>query len=277
MTFLATWGGLKDMNDSIGSTLKLEGLTMKFGGLTAVNDLSLEVPKGSIVGLIGPNGAGKTTVFNLITGFYQPTAGKILFRGMDISGKQPHEVCSLGIARTFQNIRLFVNETVLQNVMVACNVRMPVKWWEPPLLLPSTFKKERMIKGKAMDLLRKVGLEHLADEVATSLPYGQQRRLEIARAMATDPEILLLDEPAAGMNPKETHELMEFIKEIRDLFGLTIMLIEHDMRVVMGICEHIWVLDYGILIAEGPPSFIQSNERVIEAYLGEEYARYVNS
>ncbi|HPP13661.1 MAG TPA: ABC transporter ATP-binding protein [Acetomicrobium flavidum] len=261
-------------NDSI---LKLEGLTMTFGGLTAVKDLSINVPKGSIVGLIGPNGAGKTTVFNVITGFYEPTAGRVLFKGMDISGKSPHEICSLGIARTFQNIRLFGNETVLQNVMVACNVRVPVRWWEPPLSLPLTRSKERTIRSKAMDLLKKVGLEHLADEIATSLPYGQQRRLEIARALATDPELLLLDEPAAGMNPKETHALMDFIRAIRDLFGLTIMLIEHDMRVVMGICEHIWVLDYGLLIAEGPPSFIQSNKRVIEAYLGEEYARYVDN
>jgi branched-chain amino acid transport system ATP-binding protein len=261
------------MNDYI---MRLEGMTMRFGGLTAVNDLSIEIPTGSIVGLIGPNGAGKTTVFNVITGFYQPTAGKVLFKGTDISGKQPHEVCSLGIARTFQNIRLFGNETVLQNVMIACNVRLPIRWWEPPLLLPSVFKKERTIKDKAMDLLCKVGLEDLADEAATSLPYGQQRRLEIARALATDPELLLLDEPAAGMNPRETHALMEFIKNIRDLFGLTIMLIEHDMHVVMGICEHIWVLDYGVLIAEGSPSFIQSDKKVIEAYLGEEYARYVN-
>lgn len=262
------------MNDYI---MRLEGMTMRFGGLTAVKDISLNVPKGSIVGLIGPNGAGKTTVFNVITGFYEPTSGKVFFKDKNISGKQPHEVCSLGIARTFQNIRLFGNETVLQNVMIACNVRLPIRWWEPPLLLPSVFKKERTIKDKAMDLLCKVGLEDLADEAATSLPYGQQRRLEIARALATDPELLLLDEPAAGMNPRETHALMEFIKNIRDLFGLTIMLIEHDMRVVMGICEHIWVLDYGVLIAEGPPSFIQSDKKVIEAYLGEEYARYVDN
>jgi branched-chain amino acid transport system ATP-binding protein len=253
--------------------LETKGLTMRFGGLTAVRNFDIQVQKGRIVGLIGPNGAGKTTCFNMITGFYKPTEGQILFEGQDISGWSPHKVCSVGIARTFQNIRLFHTATVLENVMVGARVRQKTSWWHALLGLPSYWKEEREVRDKAMYLLEAVGLQKLANEESGGLPYGAQRRLEIARALATDPSFLLLDEPAAGMNPNETQDLMGFVKDIRSRFDLTILLIEHDMKVVMGICEHMWVLDYGVTIAEGQPEEIQSNTRVIEAYLGEEYVR----
>ncbi|NLM72315.1 MAG: ABC transporter ATP-binding protein [Synergistaceae bacterium] len=257
--------------------LKLDDLTMRFGGLAAVSDLSLEVPRDSIVGMIGPNGAGKTTVFNMVTGFYRPTRGRVLFDGDDITGMHPHMICRAGISRTFQNIRLFYNETVLENVMIGCHVRRKSKWWSAPLGLPSFREEEKAIREKSMDLLGSVGLADYADERSGSLPYGAQRRLEIARALATDPKFLLLDEPAAGMNPQESQELMAFIKDVRKRFDLTILLIEHDMRVVMGVCEYIWVLDYGLMIAEGNPEAIQSNQKVIVAYLGEEYVKYAES
>ncbi|MDI9370399.1 MAG: ABC transporter ATP-binding protein [Synergistota bacterium] len=257
--------------------LKLDDLTMRFGGLAAVSDLSLEVPRDSIVGMIGPNGAGKTTVFNMVTGFYRPTRGRVLFDGDDITGMHPHMICRAGISRTFQNIRLFYNETVLENVMIGCHVRRKSKWWSAPLGLPSFREEEKAIREKSMDLLGSVGLADYADERSGSLPYGAQRRLEIARALATDPKVLLLDEPAAGMNPQESQELMAFIKDVRKRFDLTILLIEHDMRVVMGVCEYIWVLDYGLMIAEGNPEAIQSNQKVIVAYLGEEYVKYAES
>jgi branched-chain amino acid transport system ATP-binding protein len=250
---------------------------MRFGGLTAVGNLNIEVPHGKIVGLIGPNGAGKTTVFNMVTGFYRPTQGRIFFDGNEITGLAPHKVCRAGISRTFQNIRLFSNETVLQNVMIGCHVRRKSKWWMAPFGLPSFRKEEEAIREKSMDLLRSVGLERFADEPSSSLSYGAQRRLEIARALATEPKFLLLDEPAAGMNPQESRELMAFIRDIQKRFDLTILLIEHDMKVVMGVCEYIWVLDYGIKIAEGNPDAIQSDKKVIVAYLGEEYVKYVES
>ena len=250
--------------------LETQGLTMRFGGLTAVKDFSAAVPRGSIVGLIGPNGAGKTTCFNMITGFYRPTEGRVRFEGHEITGMPPHHVCRSGIARTFQNIRLFTNETVLENVMIGAHLRQKTGWWQSVLCLPANTREERAIAERARGLLAVVGLETLAGERANSLPYGAQRRLEIARALATQPTFLLLDEPAAGMNPNETVELMGFIRDIRTRFNLTVLLIEHDMKVVMGICEHIWVLDYGETIAAGPPEAIKSDPKVIKAYLGEE-------
>ncbi|MCE5336196.1 MAG: ABC transporter ATP-binding protein [Desulfobacteraceae bacterium] len=250
--------------------LEARDLTIKFGGLTAVHSFKARIGKGSIVGLIGPNGAGKTTCFNMMSGFYRPTEGRVIFNGRDITGMPPHLVCRAGIARTFQNIRLFGNGTVLQNVMVGCHVRQKSNWLHNLFYLPSNLREERAVAAKSLELLKVVGLESFADEKSRSLPYGAQRRLEIARALATEPNFLLLDEPAAGMNPQETNELMDFIRKIRTEFNLTILLIEHDMKVVMGVCEHMWVLDYGETIAEGPPESIRKNPRVIEAYLGEE-------
>ena len=255
--------------------LEAKKLGISFGGLRAVDDFNISIEKGALYGLIGPNGAGKTTVFNLLTGVYKPTEGIITLDGKDITGKKTIDINQAGIARTFQNIRLFTNETVLENVMIGCHVRRKAKWWMAPLGLPLFRKEEEEIREKSMKLLEAVGLAQLANENSGSLPYGAQRRLEIARALATDPKFLLLDEPAAGMNPYETRELMKFIQSIRERFGITILLIEHDMKVVMGVCEYIWVLDYGVRIAEGNPDEIQSNKKVIVAYLGEEYVKYV--
>lgn len=254
--------------------LDIENMSMRFGGITAVDSLTMRVPAGSVAGLIGPNGAGKTTVFNVISGFYTPQEGRIRFQGAEINGLPPHLVCKAGIARTFQNIRLFGNGTVLENVMVGGHVRRTSSWWMPILHLPAADREEEAIRSKAETLLHKVGLHGHKNKPAAGLPYGAQRRLEIARALATEPRFLLLDEPAAGMNPQESSELMHFIQRIRDEFDLTILLIEHDMKVVMGVCRHIWVLEYGRLIAEGDPDSIRGNPRVIEAYLGEDMTQY---
>jgi branched-chain amino acid transport system ATP-binding protein len=241
---------------------------MQFGGLSAVSDFSTTVENGEIVGLIGPNGAGKTTVFNMITGVYAPTKGEILLDGKNIAGKQPHAITAAGIARTFQNIRLFHEMTVLENILAACYLREKPNLFESVLHLPGYLGKEKRSRGLAMELLDSVGLLENAGDNAVSLPYGKQRRLEIVRALATGPRILLLDEPAAGMNPQESYELMDFIVSVRDKFKISVLLIEHHMQVVMGICTRLYVLDYGITIAEGSPAEIQKNQKVIDAYLG---------
>lgn len=248
--------------------LRTENITMQFGGLTAVNDFNLKLNKGEIVALIGPNGAGKTTAFNMITGVYKPTKGKIYYKGRDITQMAPHSITKLGIARTFQNIRLFKNLSVIDNVLIANHLHVKSNLFEALLRVPKYKNEDRSMMKKSMELLEIVGLIDVKDEKSSSLPYGMQRRLEIARALATKPEVLLLDEPAAGMNPKETEDLTEFIKKIRDDFDLTIFMIEHHMQVVMGISERIYVFDYGITIAHGNPNEIQNNQRVIEAYLG---------
>ncbi len=254
--------------------LSLQNLTIRFGGITAVNELDLDLPRGIIAGLIGPNGAGKTTVFNLVTGFYKPTFGSVAFRGRAITGLPPHAICKTGIARTFQNIRLFTNATALENVMVGAHVRQKSPWWMSPLQLPMVRNEEKRMTAACLELLDRLNLADSARLPAGSLPYGAQRRLEIARALATGPSLLLLDEPAAGMNPQESTDLMALIRGIQKDFALTILLIEHDMKVVMGVCDHIWVLEYGICIADGRPEAIRSDKRVIKAYLGEEYLKY---
>ena len=250
--------------------LKVDNVSMIFGGLRAVSNLSMYINKGELIGLIGPNGAGKTTAFNMITGVYTPSEGDVYFNGVKSSGKKSYQVTQLGMARTFQNIRLFSELSVIDNVKIAYNMHVTYNLVDAIIRDKKYLNEEDFITQKAMDLLKIFHLEGEANEVAKNLPYGKQRRLEIARALATEPKLLLLDEPAAGMNPQETHELMEMIRWIRDKFDLSILLIEHDMGLVMGVCERIYVLEYGMKIAEGTPEEIKHNSRVIEAYMGEE-------
>lgn len=250
--------------------LKVDNVSMVFGGLRAVSNLSMHIDEGELIGLIGPNGAGKTTAFNMITGVYTPTEGKVYFNGQQSSGKKSYQVTQMGVARTFQNIRLFSELSVIDNVKIAYNMHVTYNLADAIVRDGKYLSEEEFITQKALDLLKIFHLEEEAHEVAKNLPYGKQRRLEIARALATEPKLLLLDEPAAGMNPQETKELMEMIRWIRKEFNLSILLIEHDMGLVMGVCERIYVLEYGMKIAEGTPDEIKQNARVIEAYLGEE-------
>ncbi|MCR5304285.1 MAG: ABC transporter ATP-binding protein [Lachnospiraceae bacterium] len=257
------------MENNKAPVLEVTGLGIDFGGLTAVDNFSLSVYPGEIRGLIGPNGAGKTTVFNMLTKVYEPSRGSIIFDGKDTSKMDVVAMNRAGIARTFQNIRLFSKMTVLDNVKAGMNGRITYGNVAAILRLPGFRKQEKEIKESSMELLKIFGLEESAGLMAGNLPYGAQRRLEMARAMATDPKLLLLDEPAAGMNPQETEELMDMVRSIRDRFGIAILLIEHDMQLVMGICERITVLNYGMILSEGTPSEIQNDPQVIKAYLGD--------
>ncbi|HEM3554483.1 TPA: ABC transporter ATP-binding protein [Streptococcus suis] len=250
--------------------LEVKDLTKNFGGLTVVGDVTMELHEGELVGLIGPNGAGKTTLFNLLTGVYEPSEGTISLAGTILNGKAPSKIASLGLGRTFQNIRLFKNMTVLENVLIGLSNHGKSEVFASFFRLPAFYKNEEALKTKAIELLKIFDLDGDADTLAKNLPYGQQRRLEIVRALATEPKILFLDEPAAGMNPQETAELTQLIRKIKEEFGITIILIEHDMSLVMEVTERIYVLEYGRLIAHGTPEEIRNNKRVIEAYLGGE-------
>jgi branched-chain amino acid transport system ATP-binding protein len=248
--------------------LEISNLVKSFGGIHAVRDVSIGIKEGSISAIIGPNGAGKTTLFNLLTGIYRPDSGTITFNGRSLIGLRPDQVNAAGVARTFQSIRLFPTMTVLENVMVGMHSRLHISLAET-LLRPGSFhRQEEHVQQKATELLRFVGLAGKGDEISRNLPYGDQRRVEIARALASDPKLILLDEPTAGMNPNESDDATALFRRIRDSLGITVVLIEHDMRVVMGISEHIDVLDYGQKIADGTPDEVRSNSHVIEAYLG---------
>ena len=249
--------------------LEVTNLGISFGGLRAVDELSMKIEKGSLVGLIGPNGAGKTTVFNMLTGVYRPTDGGIRLDGENLVGKKPHDICRMGVARTFQNIRLFPQQSVLDNVKSGLHNQVTYSLPESMLHLGSYCKKEREMNERALTILRLFGLEDSAEALASNLPYGKQRKLEIARALATNPKLLLLDEPAAGMNPNETGELMDTISLVRKEYGVTILLIEHDMKLVSGICEKLTVLNFGQVLAEGKTTEVLNDPQVIKAYLGE--------
>lgn len=248
--------------------LAISNLGVRFGGLLALEDFSLAVPEGGLYGLIGPNGAGKTTVFNLISGFVAPTSGTIAFQGRNLQGLPPHARTALGLARTFQNIRLFEDLSALDNVLVGFHCRGRAAWWEAVLRMPRYGRDERRHVHQALDLLAEVGLQDVARERAGQLPYGHQRRLEITRALATGPRLVLLDEPAAGLNPQETLDLIRFLRQIKERHGLAMLVIEHNLRLVMGLCEHLTVLDHGLIIARGTPEEVRRNPQVIRAYLG---------
>ena len=257
------------MSDERTPILETRKLGITFGGLVAVSDFNIKVFSGELVGLIGPNGAGKTTVFNMLTGVYKPTEGSVLLDGQVLNGKKTHQFVAAGVARTFQNIRLFKQMTVLENVLSAFTKDVKYNMFDSLFRTPRYWKTEKELRLKALDLLAIFHLEDKSDYIAANLPYGQQRKLEIARALATNMKLLLLDEPAAGMNPTETAELLDCINAIRNRFGIAILLIEHDMSLVMNICERIQVIDYGITIAEGLPDEIATNPKVIAAYLGQ--------
>jgi branched-chain amino acid transport system ATP-binding protein len=251
-----------------GNILVVESLRKEFGGLVAVSDVDFVVPREKVVSLIGPNGAGKTTFFNMLTGVYKPTSGRVLLLGEDVTGKPPHAITERGVGRTFQNIRLFQNMTALENVLVGMHVRLKGNAFQAILRTPKVKREESEARDRGRALLEFSGLRRKDDEIGRNLSYGDQRRLEVARALATEPKLVLLDEPTAGMNPQETAEFTTFVSRLREEQGLSVLLIEHDMRVVMGVSDRVTVLDYGEKIAEGEPKEIQKNERVIEAYLG---------